>query len=229
LTEGLLAVIREFAPRLPPADVVRLLTILAEAEEPIRRSGNPRLAVEVLLLRWAMAGRTVELSEVIDALDRAPGDEKRGTGAAARSPEATPPLPRPPSPAPAEKGPLSLEHVRASWPRIVADARARAPMLGSLLAEATPVGLEGRVLGVRPANAAHAEGLERQRELIGQLIGVYVAEPPRVQIVTAAASAPERPARLTAESANAERLKALRAKDPTLSAAVDALDLELLE
>jgi hypothetical protein len=34
---------------------------------------------------------------------------------------------------------------------------------------------------------------------------------------------------MTEERANAERLKSLRAKDPTLSAAVDALDLELLE
>jgi len=35
--------------------------------------------------------------------------------------------------------------------------------------------------------------------------------------------------RITAAGASAERLKSLRAKDPTLSAAVDALDLELLE
>jgi len=39
----------------------------------------------------------------------------------------------------------------------------------------------------------------------------------------------ERPVRLTEEGANAERLKSLRGKDPTLNAAVDALDLELLE
>ena len=41
-------------------------------------------------------------------------------------------------------------------------------------------------------------------------------------------SAP-RPPRLTEEGARAERLKTLRAQDPSLNAAVDALDLELLE
>jgi hypothetical protein len=107
-------------------------------------------------------------------------------------------------------------------------------MLGSLLAEATPAAVEGRVVMVRPANAAHAEGLERQRDLIAQLVGRYVTETPRVQLAAVGpappgGAAPVRPARLTEESANAERLKALRAKDPTLSAAVDALDLELLE
>src|SRR6266481_9674776 len=33
LTEGLTAVVREYAPQLPPADVVRLLTILSDSEE----------------------------------------------------------------------------------------------------------------------------------------------------------------------------------------------------
>jgi hypothetical protein len=42
-------------------------------------------------------------------------------------------------------------------------------------------------------------------------------------------AAPARAARMTPGEAQSERLKALRAKDPGLSAAVDALDLELLE
>jgi DNA polymerase-3 subunit gamma/tau len=238
LTEGLLTLVREYAPRLPPGDIVRLLTILAESEEQIRRSGNVRLAVEVLLLRWAMMDRTVEIAEVLDALKHAGPTAGRPDGPT--RPPAPPPATHTESagrpavgpPGPTATGPLTLEHLRAVWPALVADARARAPMLGSLLAEATPTGVEGRVVTVRPANAAHAEGLERQRDLIGQLMGRYVSEVPRVQL--AAAGAPggagtARPARLTEESANAERLKALRAKDPTLSAAVDALDLELLE
>ena len=42
-------------------------------------------------------------------------------------------------------------------------------------------------------------------------------------------SGPSRTARMTPGEAQAERLKALRAKDAALNAAVDALDLELLE
>jgi hypothetical protein len=52
-----------------------------------------------------------------------------------------------------------------------------------------------------------------------------VTEAVRVKLAPAGG----RPVRLTEEGANAERLKALRGKDPTLNAAVDALDLELLE
>jgi len=65
------------------------------------------------------------------------------------------------------------------------------------------------------------------------VIARYVTEPVRVKLAAAGGGDPrtpvERPVRLTEEGANAERLKSLRGKDPTLNAAVDALDLELLE
>ena len=247
LTEGLLALVREYAPRLPPADVVRLLTILDESEERLRRGGNIRLAVEVLLLRWAMMGRTVQLAEVLDALKgigpSVGQSDSRTVGQNPTTPsvmrDVAPPTPNRPtvrpfdSPTPPAKAELSVEHLRSVWPQIVADARARAPMLGSLLAEADIAAVEGRVVTLRPANAGHDEGLERQRELIAAVISRYVTEAPRVKLAAGAVGErggpSERPVRLTEERANADRLKQLRAKDPTLSAAVDALDLELLE
>jgi DNA polymerase-3 subunit gamma/tau len=234
LTEGLLALVREYAPRLPPADVVRLLTILGESEERLRRTGNTRLGVEVLLLRWAMSDRTVELSRVLEALEEGKGEGGRGKGGP--QPVAPPPavpVPRPPSPVPSQKGPLSLEFLRSVWSNVIADARQRAPMLGSLLAEVELIEVENRIVTLRPGSAGHSEGLDRQRHTISQVIGAYVDEPPRIKLADAGrpapGAAPERPARLNEERANAERLKVLRAKDPTLNAAVDALDLELLE
>ncbi len=229
MTEGLLAVIRKYAPQLPAADVVRLLTILSESEERLSRSANTRLLVEVLLLRWAMMDRTIELSEVLDALGK--GEAGRGKG---NPPAAPSPAPHsPPSSPSGQKLEPTLANVRSVWAHVVADARMRSPMLGSLLAEAEVIAVDGRVVTLRPGNVGHAEGLERQRDTIAQSLGRYVAEAPRVKIAardTGGTPSPsERPERMTEERASAERLKTLRAKDPTLSAAVDALDLELLE
>ena len=234
LTEGLLAVVREYAPQLPPADVVRLLTILAESEERLSRSANQRMLVEVLLLRWAMLDRTVELSEVIEALGkRDAGSGMRDATSKAIAPGAThpaSPIPHPVDTSPGRKLEPTLDNVRSAWSNIVADARAKTPVLGSLLAEAEVVAVEGRTVSIRPGHAVHAEGLERQRETITQSLGRFVSEAPRVKVVAGGSSGPTPPPeRLTEQGATAERLKSLRAKDPTLSAAVDALDLELLE
>ena len=242
LTERMQQLIRTYSAALPAPDVLRLLSVLSEMEERIRRGGNMRLAVELLLLRWAMADRTVAIGEVLDALKGGGPTGGRPDGRANPAPvlrdvaPSTPPASaRPPvSPsAPPEQGPLSLEHLRSVWPRIVLDARAKAPMLGSLLSEAGVAAVEGSVVTLRPASAGHAEGLERQRELLSQVIARYVTEPVRVKLAVAGTGDPgvpaARPVRLTEEGANAERLKTLRGKDPTLNAAVDALDLELLE
>jgi len=244
LTEGLSTVVREYAPQLPPADIVRLLTILADSEERLSRSANQRLLVEVLLLRWAMMDRTVELSEVIEALGKRDAAGVMRDAQSNRAPEPTPthpasPIPPIPHPARASGQKLepTLENVRSVWPQVVQDTRAKTPLLGSILADVEVIAVEGRTVTLRPGNAVHAEGLERQRETIAQALGVYISEAPRVKFVTGSTAG--NPAggggaagggeRLTPERAAAERLKSLRAKDPTLSAAVDALDLELLE
>src|SRR5438105_7469794 len=224
LTEGLMAVVREYAPQLPPADIVRLLTILSDSEERLSRSANQRLLVEVLLLRWAMLDRTVELSEVLDALKEGKGEGGRGKGS-----------PPPQSPPVGKKLEPTVDNVRAVWPQVINDARAKTPLLGSLLAEADVVAVDGRIVTLRAWHAVHAEGLERQRETIAQALGQYISEAPRVAIAAGSAAgggsggSGGSPERITPAGASAERLKSLRAKDPTLSAAVDALDLELLE
>ncbi len=237
ITEGLLGVVREYAPQLPPSDIVRLLTILSESEERLSRSANQRLLVEVLLLRWAMLDRTVELSEVIDALKGVGQSDGLTVG---RNPPKQPPSDRP-SVRPSDQQPSNrptgqkleptLDNARSIWASVVADARAKTPLLGSLLAESEVTAVEGRDVMVRPGHAVHAEGLERQRETIAQLVGRYISEAPRIKVVEQGVGKPgaSPPSRMTAEGASAERLKSLRAKDPTLSAAVDALDLELLE
>src|SRR5512134_809900 len=51
--------------RFEPGDVVRMLRLLAEEEQAIRRSGNPRLVVETLLLRWTLLDRVVDLEAVL--------------------------------------------------------------------------------------------------------------------------------------------------------------------
>src|SRR5438132_2327410 len=82
LTEGFQGLVRQYASRLPPPDVVRLLAVLSELETQLRTSGNARLAVGLLLLRWAMMGRTVELQAVIEALGAGAGGRHAGAGPA---------------------------------------------------------------------------------------------------------------------------------------------------
>ena len=241
-TEAMQNLIERYRSSLPAPDVVRLLAVLTELEPQLRTGVNTRLAVELLLMRWAMMARTVELAEVLRALGKGTGDVGRGTG----NPTAVPrdvaaPVPPPSSPVP-EKGPLTVDRLKALWPRIVEDARREKPMLGALLPAVEPAALDGTTVVARVRDPVHAEGLERQRESLAQLIARYVTEPVRIRVEAVEGGSGEgkgkedregertaRPARLTEQGVRAERLDALRARDPGLDAAVEALDLELLE
>jgi DNA polymerase III subunit gamma/tau len=253
LTEVMLALIERYRSPLPAPDVVRLLAVLSEIEPQLRASGNARLAVELLLLRWAMMARTVELQAVIEALGKGPGGgpgkgEQPGKGdpapvlrdaVAAASPTLPPSPAVPPAVSrvvPPERGPLTLDRLRALWPRIVDDARTKSPILGALLQVTEVADVDAGAVTIRllDTNPVHAEGLERQRDALSQLVARYCTGPVRIRQEGAGGGASRdrsapRPARLTEEGARAERLKTLRAQDPSLNAAVDALDLELLE
>jgi DNA polymerase-3 subunit gamma/tau len=251
LTAGMQALVKRYASVLAPPDLVRLLAVLTELEPQLRASGNLRLAVELLLLRWAMMDRTVALAEVLRALGRAPSGGEDAGSEPADTPVLRDAVPPPHAPAPAhpdrepppnapqrapagsppERGPVTLERLRALWPRIVEDARREKPMLGALLSAVEVAAVDGAALVVRALEPAHAEGLERQRDALAQLVGRYLTESVRITLEAraGAALARPRPTRLTQDVARAERLKTLRAQDPGLNAAVDALDLELLE
>jgi DNA polymerase III subunit gamma/tau len=112
LTESMRQALEEHRERLEPGDVLRMLRLLAESEPSIRRSANPRLIVETLLLRWAMLDRIVDLAQVLAAEPAPP----RGTPPAppresVRSASPAPAAPRParapatPAPRPSGSGP----------------------------------------------------------------------------------------------------------------------------
>jgi DNA polymerase-3 subunit gamma/tau len=74
LQEDVRAELLERAAEFTPGDLVRMLSSAADLESQgsLRRSPNPRLPIEMLLLRMSYLDRTVTLEELIGALGGAP-------------------------------------------------------------------------------------------------------------------------------------------------------------
>ena len=90
LQEDVRAQLAERAAAFAPGDLVRMLTAAADLESQgsLRRSPNPRLPIEMLLLRMSFLDRTVSLEELIGALGGAPpamGGAGSGGAAGSRS------------------------------------------------------------------------------------------------------------------------------------------------
>jgi DNA polymerase-3 subunit gamma/tau len=105
LTEGLRQALQAQRDRLESGDVLRMLRLLAENETAMRRSANPRLIVETLLLRWTMLDRIVDLAQVLgDGVGGPAGEGDPRSARQAPAPRAAPP-PSTPAPAGPPAGP----------------------------------------------------------------------------------------------------------------------------
>jgi DNA polymerase-3 subunit gamma/tau len=242
LTEAMRLALADLRDRFQPGDVLRMLRLLGESETALRRSGNPRLVVESLLLRWCMLDRMVDLAEV---LSREPTPGARGTPAAAASaprpaptvssPAVTAPSAAAPAPGPSSSGGMtaSLDAIGASWLDIVAEVRGRSRFLGEALGHGAPTALEPPWLTVTLAvpNPLFAEKLQIEARTVEEVLRSATGQELRLRVTeaTPGSETPAAPRKLTEASIRADRLKSLRAKDPTLDTAADSLDLEIVD
>jgi DNA polymerase-3 subunit gamma/tau len=234
VTESLRSAMEEYRDRLQPGDLLRMLRLMGEDETNIRRSVNPRLAVETLLLRWAMMDRTVDLEEVLTAGQRGskPATQAGSSRTIAAETPALPPRGPAAPPSTAKLAP-SIEAIRAGWPAIVVAARVQSRFLGELLASVEPVELVLPWLNVvlKEPNPLFAERLEQEAPKVEEILSRTLGQPVRLRVTTPVAEAPDppRPQRISDASIKADRLREFRAKDPTLDTAADALDLEIVD
>jgi DNA polymerase-3 subunit gamma/tau len=240
-------------------DLLRMLHLVSELEPHMRRSGQQQLLFETLLVRCALLDRTLDLEQVLRgvsesggtpraAASSAPSPTPTATAASRRmsAPSAPSAAPRASSsasastpvvadraePATGLRIPLDLNRLVEHWESITDAVHGEhgALMLSSTLAHATPsaVTASGTVT-LTVTSEAHAELIS------GGAATVLAAIRRRfdgVQTVAVRVEAPEAdraPRRLNEGAVKADRMAMLRKQSPLLDAAVEALDLELLD
>jgi DNA polymerase III subunit gamma/tau len=191
-------------------DLLRMLRALEEAEEPIRRGANARLAVETLLVRWTLMDRTISIAEAIGAGGQGSGQlpdgklrggsptrvmrDQSGPAAPPRVAETQapppPPAAAPPAPKPEPGTPLTLASVRALWPQVIATAKNEKPLVASALEDSEPADLDGDVIRLRPlgGNPLTAEGVTRNRPVIEGIAARVLGAAVTVVLAAGAAS-----------------------------------------
>ena len=257
LTEAMRQALDQYRDRLAPGDVLRMLRLLTDDEAAIRRGGSPRLVVETLLLRWTMLDRIVDLEQVLRGvsgsstpplvLPRTTPSHPDSTASSSSPSHALPnvrprssPEPAAVPPAPAPTGPpaiplaASVSALQGAWPEIVGQLRERSQFLSQALAATSPSAIEPGWLTVTliEPNPLFAEKLQAQAAVVEEVIRPWVAEPLRLRVTQPGPgdidSSPRLP-QLSQGAVQAERLRSLRAKDPALDTAADALDLEIVD
>ncbi|HEX8725081.1 MAG TPA: DNA polymerase III subunit gamma/tau [Gemmatimonadaceae bacterium] len=284
LSDAARRALSERVNKLSAGDLLRMLNALADLEPHFRKSGQQQMLVEMLLVRFALMDRTVEIEDVL----RAMGGGEGGGGAsdaarATRSPAAAarPAAPRrdaaapapcalavaereapvPPAPAapprpviadapaplaaparvladsaPTEAPkpvPLALHLVAERWDDLVQRIRAEGkPVLADALQNGVPTAVSARgggevTIQQDSPNPFHAQVIEEKHaEIVAALRHWFTG----VSRITVSSDAPaEAPKRLTDAMIRSERLARLRQQNPVLGAAIDVLDLDVVD
>ena len=144
------------ANQLGEPDVVRLIDLLALAVDDVRQGGDPRLPLELALVKVTRPGADLSRQSLSFRLEQL--ESKTGTPA----PRATEPVPPPPATEPSDpaeaKPKLELNEIQTAWKQAILPAIGeRSIPTASVLNEARPVELAGERLVIEfpPAASFH--------------------------------------------------------------------------
>jgi len=150
--------LRAQANQLPEPTVLRLLDLLAVAVDDMRQGGDPRLPLELALVKVTRPAADLERESVAYRLEQL---EQRLAGGHSPAPAPERPVaedePTPPSPPPPpDRAPLELEQLQDAWQRAILPAvEQRSIPTASMLREAHPSQLAGDTLTLEfPAAAS---------------------------------------------------------------------------
>ncbi len=259
LSEHIRAELDKRKSRFVSGDLLRMLTLLTDLEPHFRRSGQQQLLFETLLVRFALLDRTVNLEDVLKGMGAAPATRSSGGGGARREPvsydnsparppratlladhprvaeprAAVPAKPRAAVPAdsapPAKpRQPIDINRLAEHWDDLVEIIRASGRnVLASALADATPQAVTASgVITIAAGSETLAPAIESGAEHVLAALRTLFDGPQRVAVSVAGQA---KRGRLTAENVLADRTAMLRKNAPLLDAAIEALDLRLVD
>lgn len=256
------------APQWRAGDLLRVLQLMAEVEARLRKSGQPQVVFETLLVRLALLDRTLSLEEVLaglgDVAPRVVATPRAAPPVAARAAvmdslktkqQSAPPAAdkwSQPAPLPAGGTPPTAATAKAAtkpvtptggvpipelhriiddWDAVIGVLKVQGRgMLAALLARVQPTAVTASGLLTLECDdpgdyPVVTDGLTQVTDALRDVMPAIT----RVQVKPPADGVPASRERLTTEGVKQERVASLSRQDPVLGAAVEALDLELLE
>ena len=214
---------REQANQLPEATVIRLIDLLALALDDMRHGGDPRLPLELALVkvtrphadlsRESLAHRLELLEERpqggFAVTTPVPAAAQIAAPVAAPAPvsHTQPPVSPPPAVVAPFLPPLELDQLRDAWQRSVIDAvRTRSIPVSTLLVEARPVEIRGDTVVVEfaPAASFHRAQIDEPKNLALLREALYEVTGRKLAVETTLGTAsepsdPEEPRELSEE------------------------------
>jgi DNA polymerase III subunit gamma/tau len=199
---------RQSADEFTPEDILRLIAIVTETEQQLKRSSQPATRLELAILSMVYLDKSASIADILDRLQSAPEHSTPPASApAVAAPTAAAPTAAPTAqePAPvlttqestsvalapqssaaqattATNSAVSLENIIAQWDEIVNHIIHESPSLGNFLAQVKPVQWQNGKLTAETSNGnGSLSFLQMQATKINQLISDFLHCPVKIE------------------------------------------------
>ena len=168
----------DFARQFSLEELVGVAQVLTGVIETMRRVGEPRIPLEMVLVRLSLGESMVAVAELVDRLERLQG-QLTGNPPSTALPSAKQNVPSPTPSSSASS--IRLENVLAVWPRFLDQIHEQKASVSAYLNEACPIAIEENdppqiVVGLLKGFEFHREALDRPpiHRLIEQTFGTLL-------------------------------------------------------
>ncbi len=235
----------EIAPRFQEEDILRLIRIVSDTLVSLKRSVNPRLPLEVAIVKMAKLDKTVAIEDLLTRLENLIEESGEKSGAPEASVQSEGDLSgdekklrvtdeensgggKGTSVENEKKNRVTMKEVQEKWEEIVQRVKHRKITVGSFLQEGVLLGVEENTvqIGFGPSNGFHIDSITRSKDLVLEVLREVFGTD--VKFYCVKKNLPQREY-TSSKGKKLAHLKALSEEKPLIKKIVDDLDAEIVE
>ena len=229
------------AEKFSDTDILRMISVVGELSNSLRKTSEPRVHLEMALMKLIKMESSVSLEDVIRKLDSLKGgcgsagdlteNEKKSSNPESeqkKEVEHSPPAVKP------EKLDLSFEGVKDGWGKLLSRVKEKKLSLWTCLVEGEPVDFDGRSIAVEFHNGRrfHKFQVERRenKQLIEEMLNQIYNFPLRLRFtLDEKKNAPLKPRAPAQEQKKKIDIEKIKESDPMLKNILDNFQGDILD
>ena len=238
----------DVSPQFKEEDLLRMIRMVSETSASLKRSSNPKLLLETIMVRMIKLDNTVKIDDLLARLGQI-GENRPVSSKQRSAPEiqeaSTESTKEPtlihsnesrkkekPKAEPVsykKKNQLTLEDVQGKWDEVIKDIRKKKITVGSFLQEGVLLDVNGDIIqiGFGLSNGFHIDAIERARTLVLETLKDIFGIKMQFQCVKKEIS--EKEDITVSKEDKMKELKALGEKEPGIKKIIDDFDVEIIE
>jgi DNA polymerase-3 subunit gamma/tau len=236
------------APTFQAEDLLRLIRIVTDTRVALKQSVNPRLPLELAVVKMIKLDRTVDIEDLLSRLESlggggvvkndisaspvigendssADGEEQKPDILERKNPDDGRKSPKENE----KKSPVMLEEVQDQWDEILHRIKHKKITVGSFLQEGILLSAEGNTveIGFGLSNGFHIDAIMRSKEMVSEVLREVLGR--NVEFRCVKRDLPQREAISSSKEGKEDYLKKLGEEDPVIKKIVTDFDAEFVD